>query len=697
MLAILLIEIDFYRVMFCQNIHSKKKPLLFILTFSFYLADCQCFGYGIDWNNSFSNVFGKELIYSVKEVNIYDSSPYLESIKEEVLNGEIISAFDLPELGVQDSEKSSKDDMAFRSDKVEDSIKLKKDLEDKLEKKLKDRLDEMNSKRSKNTEKGSFQVNSSMSNPLPSQAEYDALMDLYQATNGANWNYNSGWSTANPNVVQYVGNWHGVITDSNGHISYLLLSENNLVGEVPASIENLTNLYWLDFRSNSLSGDLEDWLGVFPQLTFLQLSSNDFTGPIPQDLGLNTNLTDAYLHRNQLSGSIPSNIGNLTNLIWLLLYDNDLTGSLPTEIGNLQNLQYLYLYRNNFSGSLPSSIGNLQALKFLGLHTNSFSGQLPSSIGQMSSLTTMLLHYNQFTGPLPSQMGNLSNLQEIHFYNNAFSGSIPGTMGNLTNLISFYIHENQLTGTIPFQLGGMSSLVNLRLNLNNLTGSIPSELGNLSNLKDLRLANNQLTGPIPSSFGNLTNILTLTLNNNKLSGAIPGSLCSIPNIVQLELQNNNLEGAIPNCLYDKNIGFFLLSYNFYNFENLVYAKTKVADNFQYSPQNIKFVDTVYVQSNATQSLTVNDGNYQGASSSYRWKKDGTWLHAASPTNKTINITCSTTSCEGLYNVEITNPDFPGALLSGNIYYIKIGANLNRTICSIGDLGNNFDFGLFKSD
>lgn len=688
--------------MFCPNIPRPKTFLLFILTCTLYIMDFECFGFNADWKNSFLiGPVRKKTTLKFEEVSFYSSTIDLEYSNEETLNGEFItvsnSSWILTELEIQDPEMSTRGDFGFNQLKAKDTTKLQEDLEEKLEKMLKDRKEEMNSKSPKNTERGSFQAASSMSNPLPSQAEYDALMDLYQATEGANWNYNSGWSTADPNVVQYVGNWQGVITDSNGHISYLLLSENNLVGEVPSSLENLSNLYWLDFRSNSLSGDLEDWLGVFPQLTYLQLANNSFTGPIPQDLGLNTNLTDAYFNRNQLSGSIPANIGNLTNLVWLTLYDNDLTGSLPSEIGNLQNLQYLYLYRNNFTGSLPSTIGNMQALKFLGLHTNSFSGQLPTTIGGMSSLTTMLLHYNQFTGPIPSQMGNLSNLQDIHIYNNAFSGSIPGTLGNLTNVHSFYAHENQLTGTIPFQLGGMSSLVNFRLNLNNLTGSIPPELGNLSNLQDLRLANNQLTGPIPSSFGNLTGILTLTLNNNKLTGVIPGGLCSLPNIVQLELQSNNLEGVIPNCLYDKNIGFFLLSYNFYNFENLAYAKTKVADNFQYSPQQIKFVDTVYVQPNATQSLTVDDGNYQGASSSYRWKKDGTWLHAASPSNKTINLNCGTSSCEGLYYVEITNPDFPGAYLSGNIYYIKIGANLNRTICSVGNLNYNQNHGLVKDE
>ena len=51
--------------------------------------------------------------------------------------------------------------------------------------------------------------------PLPSQAEYSALMDLYQATGGANWYNNSVWSTADPNMIENVDDWQGVHVDLN--------------------------------------------------------------------------------------------------------------------------------------------------------------------------------------------------------------------------------------------------------------------------------------------------------------------------------------------------------------------------------------------------------------------------------------------------------------------------------------------------
>lgn len=512
-----------------------------------------------------------------------------------------------------------------------------------------------------------------LSDPLPTQAEYDALMDLYQSTGGANWINNSGWNSANPNVVQYVGNWHGVITDANGHVTYLILSDNNLVGEVPASLENLTNLYWLEFRSNSLTGNLENWLGVFPYLTVLHLANNSFSGPIPLDLGLNTNLTNVYFNRNQLSGSIPANLGNLSNLKWLVLYDNDLTGSIPSEFGNLQNLEYLYLYRNDLSGAIPATIGNMQSLKFLGLHTNSFSGQIPASIGNLANLTSLLLQYNQFEGAIPSEMGNLSSLQNLWLHTNGFSDSIPATLGNLTNVHTFHAFENQFSGSIPAQIGGMSNLKYFRLNLNKLTGSIPTELGNLSLLEDMRL------------------------NNNQLSGAIPSSLCSLSNLVVFHAQMNQLTGEIPLCLLTNGPGQFMISHNYYYFTDLVNKTQYWAQQNYYSPQRTNPELTTYtVDDIEGVNITTNVGMDLSSPSNYQWFKDGVSVTGVSPDNYTIHVDCPAPrqgtfyNCVGKYVADVTNPGYPTiVLLAAGKEKETIADSLDITICTLFEFDSVF--------
>ena len=72
--------------------------------------------------------------------------------------------------------------------------------------------------------------------------------------------------------------------------------------------------------------------------TTLALSNNQLTGEIPSEIGQLTNLTELWLSGNGFTGEIPSEIGNLTNLNYLDLGYNELTGEIPPEIWNLTNL-----------------------------------------------------------------------------------------------------------------------------------------------------------------------------------------------------------------------------------------------------------------------------------------------------------------------------------------------------------------------
>lgn len=141
-------------------------------------------------------------------------------------------------------------------------------------------------------------------NPLGiPDAEYNALVALYNSTDGANWNNNSNWLTANPE-------WYGV-TVENGHVTALFLSHNNLSGPLPAELGSLTGL-----RS-------------------LYLNGNNLTGAIPPELGGLSSIDWLDLGGNQLTGSIPSSITALTSLHWADLGYNMLTASDPAVVSFL--------------------------------------------------------------------------------------------------------------------------------------------------------------------------------------------------------------------------------------------------------------------------------------------------------------------------------------------------------------------------
>jgi Leucine-rich repeat (LRR) protein len=355
--------------------------------------------------------------------------------------------------------------------------------------------------------------------------EREALIALYNSTDGDNWRNNSGWKTpplytdgfAMPGTE---GTWYGVNVSSDRVISVSLYC-NQLTGSIPPELGNLANLQTLDLAANKL------------------------TGSIPPELGNLANLQTLDLSFDGLIGSIPPELGNLANLQWLELGSNQLTGSIPAELGNLANLQNLLLYTNQLTGSIPPELGNLSNLQELHLSYNQLTGSIPPGLENLANLENLDLWKNQLTGNIPPELGNLANLQDLSLASNQLTGSIPVELENLTILRRLSLHSNQLTGSIPAELGNLAHLEFLDLHINQLTGSIPPELGNLANLEFLDLRSNQVTGIIPAELGNLTHLIVLDLSSNELIGSIPTELMNWSRLWDLDICDNHLYTTDP--------------------------------------------------------------------------------------------------------------------------------------------------------
>ena len=400
--------------------------------------------------------------------------------------------------------------------------------------------------------------------PAPSPEIRDALVALYNATNGPGWNNNENWLSEAP-----LDQWSGVFTGCDGSLTHLVLIGNQLAGPIPSELGTLSNLTELTLIGNELTGPIPSELGSLSNLTSLGLEDNQLTGPIPAELGNLANLRGLGLGGNQLTGPIPSELGSLSHLrglglgrnqltgpipSWLVdltdmasidLADNMLTGPIPPELSSLVNLWSLELGGNQLTGPVPPELGNLSELVHLWLDSNQLTGPIPPALGNLANLYTLGLGDNQLTGPIPSWLGNFSNLQELELGDNQLTGPIPSELGNLANLWRLELGGNQLTGPIPSWLGNFSNLQELELGDNQLTGPIPSELGNLANLWRLELGGNQLTGPIPSELGNLANLQELELGDNQLTGPIPPELGNLADLWRLELGDNQLTGCVP--------------------------------------------------------------------------------------------------------------------------------------------------------
>ena len=62
------------------------------------------------------------------------------------------------------------------------------------------------------------------------ETDREALVALYNATDGENWSNNTNWLSDAP-----PGEWEGVYTDDDGRVTWLELNYNDLTGEIRQS------------------------------------------------------------------------------------------------------------------------------------------------------------------------------------------------------------------------------------------------------------------------------------------------------------------------------------------------------------------------------------------------------------------------------------------------------------------------------
>jgi len=322
--------------------------------------------------------------------------------------------------------------------------------------------------------------------------ERNALIALYNSTNGDNWIDNSGWKDGplEPDGFGPIGtedNWYGVEV-SNGHVTRLHLSNNNLNGTITPVLANFFYLEVLDMSGNQLTGSIPSSLGFFEHLMSLYLQSNQLTGNIPPELG-----------------SIPS-----LDFFFLNLSSNQLVGSLPEELGNLTSLWVLDLSSNQLSGSIPDSIRNLTYLYHLDFSSNQLSGDFPSWIGELRDLMHLNLSLNHLTGSIPPGIGNPGpRLGYLNLSSNRLSGSIPEEIGHLDDLGFLDFSSNMLSGDIPYYITDLFPCTTLNLRYNALYCT-NDEVRNFINNRDPDWEDTQTVAPTnvaaESAFSNTVRV-----------------------------------------------------------------------------------------------------------------------------------------------------------------------------------------------
>ena len=279
----------------------------------------------------------------------------------------------------------------------------------------------------------------------PATSDMDALVSLYNATNGPSWKHDTKWLSGEP-----LGIWYGVTTDDNSRVTELVLNRNGLSGKIPPELGNLSKLEKLDLGSNELTGSFPPELIKLQSLTYLDVGGTSLIGCLPDSWERRFRLRDVHhdiVHEGSDLGGLPfcldtsvpevpeardalialykaadgpnwkNNLNWLTahpigiwhgvtvgeggRVVELRLPDNDLSGEIPLELSNLTDLFVLDLHRNHLIGEIPSELGRLTNLLFLDLSVNRLSGKIPPELGLLVRLSELNLHVNDLSGEIP--------------------------------------------------------------------------------------------------------------------------------------------------------------------------------------------------------------------------------------------------------------------------------------------------------
>ena len=163
-----------------------------------------------------------------------------------------------------------------------------------------------------------------------SSSECNALVTLFQNTDGANWKTNTNWLIASTPCT-----WYGIMCNNEGSVISIDLGANELNGVLPEELGNLENLRMLGLWENQISGPIPKTIGNLTELGILDLSQNTLTGTIPHEIGNLHKLSALWLSENRLTGVVPASLAGLENLAMLHIERNSLNGQLPVALFDL--------------------------------------------------------------------------------------------------------------------------------------------------------------------------------------------------------------------------------------------------------------------------------------------------------------------------------------------------------------------------
>jgi Leucine-rich repeat (LRR) protein len=351
------------------------------------------------------------------------------------------------------------------------------------------------------------------------------------------------------------------------------LGSNQLTGQVPSWLSNLTQLTMLHLPFNELQGPIPIKIFDLEKLEILNFYSNNLSGIVTLDMFLRLkSLTSLLLSMNSLSFLTKSNYNASENKFEVLgLASCNLT-HFPDFLRNQDQLQWLDLSYNNIHGQIPKWVWNTskETLMFVNFSHNFLTGfdqhlfnypwpqlqilDLRSNKLQAlplippPSTLVYLVADNMLQGEISPLICNLSSLYSLDLSNNKFRGILPHCLSNFSSSLSVLnLQGNNFHGMIPQLCAKGSRMKMIDLSQNQFEGILPRSLSNCRMLEILNLGSNRLTDVFPSWLGILPELRVLILRQNGFYGIIgnPTAIFSSPKLRIVDLSANEFMGKLP--------------------------------------------------------------------------------------------------------------------------------------------------------
>ena len=261
----------------------------------------------------------------------------------------------------------------------------------------------------------------------------DALIDLYNATNGPEWTFNKNWNTD-----AALAEWDGVTTNERGEVTELGLPFFNLRGRLPETLGQLKRLRVLHLDHNYLTGPIPRSLTGLQELKAFTARSNDLTGSIPRRLGIHKELEDFWLFFNQLTGTIPEHLCK-----WEYEINPQKGGWLECETSPTNGLEPWMTVRHT-----PGSEGIERAVTFT-VDLDTAAGEpVTVDYGTVNGSGVAGREYQATAGRLTFQPGETSKSIQVPLVRNAESQGTTKFGLTLSNPTGARLKQAHATGTI---------------------------------------------------------------------------------------------------------------------------------------------------------------------------------------------------------------------------------------------------------